>query len=145
MTKLSAFHRVIRSLLQDEEIEGCWGYPDEACDSLVRAAFAVQAAPTGYSLVNASGVACGPATIHQGAGVMPDMVFDASFAKLCLEAALIAINGEDGAGSIKTRMGEEKSQGDRKRALEADFRKRLRAIAGGNVDGVSWLGVTDET
>lgn len=132
-------------MLGDENIEGNWGYNDETCDSLVRAVFAAFSAPTGFSLVDSAGAACTPETLHRGVGIMPDMVLGASFSKIAIEAALIGIGGEEGAGSIKTRMGEEKNWGDRKRALEADLRGRLRRLAGGNVGGTSWLGVTDET
>jgi hypothetical protein len=143
-TLLEKFHGSLRRLLGDEKIEEMWAYSSEVLDSAVRAVFAQNSQPDGYVLQTNAGVAVTASTLDKADRISPDVPLGVPFAKILLEAALICINGEDGASKIVTRTATEQDWGDRKRSLESSFSARLRELATGTIDAQGWLEVTEE-
>ena len=119
MTPLTDFFEVIRLLLGDTEIYGCYAYPDADCAASVRQVFRMGQGPCGYLLNDARD------------SVTPSIPDGDKYAIVAYSAALLLVGGEEGAQSFRTRSLGTSQRGDRQRDLLQEFRQKIYEIETG--------------
>lgn len=106
---------------------GSFAYTNETLDSAVRAVFAVNKAPAGYSLDAATDLA----SLSAATNITPAISAGDDLALLLNQACLLAITGEDGAMVMRTRSLTVEDKGERKRDLLARLGEQIYEIENG--------------
>ena len=115
------FYGPLRAVLGDRDPFGNFAYTDDDLASGLDVLFLTGDVPDGYAA--ASGV------------ITPEVAAGADFAVILYRAALLLLNGEDGAGSWRTRALSVADSGHRKRDLLTALRVKLSDFENGG-DGI---------
>lgn len=128
-TPLTELRPFLRAILGDCAVYGAYAYEDATLDSAVKAVFAANRAPGGYTLSGGSGSAI--ALLSSATGISPTLASGDDLALILNQACLLLVTGEDGTMTLRTRSLTIADGGDRKRDLLADLRERVYQIENG--------------
>lgn len=118
-TPYSQFYTPIRVVLGDRDPHGLYSYPDTDLDGAINVIFMTGAGPANFTADAAART------------ISPDLQAGDDWAVILFQAALFLIEGEDGAGSMRTKALFISDQGHRKRDLITSLRLKLSAIETG--------------
>lgn len=132
-TPYSRFYLPLRTVLGDRDPHGLYAYSEADLDSSLDVLYLTGEMPEAYTA--------------DSAFITPGVARGDDFALILYRAALLLVQGEDGAGSWKTRALSVSDQGQRKRDLLTHFRLKLSdAENGGGIvfetqqNFFAWLG-----
>lgn len=120
-TAYATFYGPLRAVLGDRDPFGNFAYANADLSSALDVLFLTKDVPEGYAAA--------------GEVITPEVATGTDFALILYRAALLLLNGEDGAGSWRTRALSVSDSGHRKRDLLTALRVKLSDAENGG-DGI---------